>query len=184
MTSHFPKEILHYSRLIRAGVILVGLTLAGAAGYFVYASLLEPERLVSIVQQYLVAPTTPIRFTLSVILVLAALFAINLGLMFNGLMAIWRLCNHLERGDIFASAVGYNIRQAGFYALACSISQFFSRILAVIAVTINNPPGQRQLAITISSDMAMLLIVSGLLLAMGHIMIVAAQIDEENKEFI
>lgn len=184
MSRLHTSRIHAYSRLIRIGVILLVFPILVGVGYFFYTVIVAPELLVEWVQRNVVEPGVPVRITPAVVLVLAVLGAINLTLMGNGLLAIWRLCGYLDRGTVFAPAVGACLREAGFYALACAVCQFISNILAVIAVTINNPEGQQQLAISFSSDMAFLVVISGLLMVMGHIMVIASEIDAENREFI
>lgn len=182
-TSH-PDRIRRYSQLIRAGVVLIALLLAVAVVYFMYAVTEAPDMLIDWAHKTLLPADAPVRLTPAVCLVLGVIGAVNLTLIANGLLSIWRLCRHLDRGNVFAPAIGRHLREAGFYALASAVSQFISNILVVIALTINNPDGQKQLVIGISSEMAFLVVVSGLLMVMGHIMVIASQIDAENKEFI
>lgn len=182
-TSH-PDRIRRYSQLIRAGVVLIGLLLAVAIVYFIYAVTAAPDMLIDWAHRSLLPAAAPVQLTPAVCLVLAVIGAVNLTLIANGLLAIWRLCGHLDRGNVFAPAIGRHLREAGFYALACAASQFISNILVGIALTINNPGGQKQLVISVSSEMAFLVVVSGLLMVMGHIMVIASQIDAEIKEFV
>jgi hypothetical protein len=59
-----------------------------------------------------------------------------------------------------------------------------SRTLAVLIVTLGNPPGQKVLLVVFGTSEVFLLLVSVLLLVMGHIIRLAADIDAENRSFV
>ena len=54
----------------------------------------------------------------------------------------------------------------------------------LLAFTLTNPPGERQLAITLSSNDYIALIVGGVLLAVAWIMVEASRIAEEHASFV
>ena len=68
--------------------------------------------------------------------------------------------------------------------LAQAILGPLSSAAVFVALTYSNPPGNRQLAISLSLDNYVALIVGGVLLAVAWVMVEATRIADEHASFV
>jgi hypothetical protein len=68
--------------------------------------------------------------------------------------------------------------------LAQAILGPISSTALMLAFTLNNPPGSRQLVISLSAHDYLALIVGGVLLAVAWVMVEATRIVDENASFV
>lgn len=72
-------------------------------------------------------------------------------------------------------------KRLGKLAVWSVLGDVFSKTVLSVALSINNPPGQRMLSIGFSSDHLKLLIVSGIILVIAMVMEEAKQLKEEHQ---
>lgn len=103
------------------------------------------------------------------------------------LMGVWqaRLCfAQFANGDVFtASAVGCLRRFAGWTAAAALAAIVAGAAISVL-LTINNPPGTRQLALGISSNQVFTLFFAALVWLMADVIGQGQSLADENKQFV
>jgi hypothetical protein len=184
MLTQTEQKIHFYSRLMRLAAVLLFGILIFATGYFIFVAVFEPNLLGVLVRDHLVGASTPFQLSTAAILTIALVIAVNLAFILGGLLSIWRLGNCLDMGLVFVPDVGVHLRMTGFYTFACAISQFLSHTILILVLSYSNGAGPRQLSFAFSSDMGFLLLVACLLMVLGHVMVLAAEINEENREFI
>jgi Protein of unknown function (DUF2975) len=122
--------------------------------------------------------TPPVRLALT-LLVLA-----GIGLFFWVLRELWLGFSAFRRGEVFAAATGLLLRRAGYASLANAIYLLALPVLATLLATINNPQGQKALAIGFNTQQALSLLMAGILVAVGHVISLAAEIDEDNRSIV
>lgn len=178
------QAIRTISRRAKALLLLIGLGLLGGAAYLVWEMVHDFPEFARTLRGWL--GTEPHRITLSARALggLALLCVVNAGIGIATLATVWRLFDRLEKGRVFTRASGELLRLAGGLALAGAASTVISRTLAALIATYDNPPGERILLISFGSGEAMLLLVSALLYAMGHVIALASDIDRENRSFV
>lgn len=113
-----------------------------------------------------------------------ALLALPLLLFLAGLWQVRRLFESYARGQIFTLAAARTIRRAGVIALAIVPVQILVNTLSVLLLTAANPPGQRQLAIGVSSTELAVVVIGMTLIVMGWVMGEAVRISDENSQFV
>ncbi len=104
-----------------------------------------------------------------------------------GLATLWvtrRLFLGYARGDIFTLAAARRLTAIGGLLLASMGAGVVARTLATLALTWENPPGQRQLAVSLSSHDFALAVLALLLMVVGWILGEAARLAEENRLFV
>lgn len=106
------------------------------------------------------------------------------------LLMIWaldqarRLFTGYRRGEIMTPQAAKRVRSIGWIVFALGPFDIVISMLAVLALTILNAPGERTLAIDIS-DVDVFAVVLGLLIVViGHILREAALVAEENRGFV
>ncbi|OWQ87609.1 hypothetical protein CDN99_18650 [Roseateles aquatilis] len=97
---------------------------------------------------------------------------------------LWRLFGHFQRGNVFTTAAIAHLRRLSQALIAMAAVMPLSSTLAILALTMRNPPGQRVLVFQIGSQHYLQLLVGLVLLAMALVMQEARRMAQENAEFV
>ena len=76
------------------------------------------------------------------------------------------------------------VTHGGGWLAAGMVYGVLAKTLTSILLTINNPPGQRHVMIGLSSTDMLGLLAAGALFALGLILLIAAELDRENRGFV
>lgn len=114
----------------------------------------------------------------------AAITGVPLGLL---LMGLWqaRLCfAQFSQGQVFSALATARLRRfAGWVAAAAFAAMLAAAVMSVV-LSLNNPPGARQLAIGISSNHVFTLFFAGVVWLMADIIGQGQTLAEENERFV
>ncbi len=170
----------------RARLLLAVLALAAIAGavWLVWQMIFDMQGFTRDLKSWLGADAHPITLSGRALTGLVMLALVNAGIAAAALLAAWRLFDLFGKGRVFSRRCGELLRLAGAITLAGAVSTVLSRTLAMLIATYDNPPGERILLISFGSSEGMLLLVSALLYAMGHVIALAADIERENRSFV
>lgn len=100
------------------------------------------------------------------------------------LWEIWQLFGCFGRGELLARAPAGHLQRLGLAVMAQAAAQPLGQTLAVLALTLGNPPGQRQLVFDLSADHYMSLLFGLVLLALASVIREAARVADENASFV
>ncbi|WKA25551.1 DUF2975 domain-containing protein [Bradyrhizobium roseum] len=114
----------------------------------------------------------------------AAITAVPVGVLLFGLWQVRALFLKFADGQVFTLASARLLRHFAGSVLAQAILGPVSSTALMLAFTLNNPSGTRQLVITLSSHDYLALIVGGVLLAVSSVMVEATRIADENASFV
>lgn len=98
--------------------------------------------------------------------------------------ALARLFGIFETGDVFDPEAGQQLRRTGQWFIATAVWTLLANSLQVLVLSAANPPGQRHLAIGLSSEQIFPLLLAGILYQLGHILSLAAALRAENRSFV
>jgi Protein of unknown function (DUF2975) len=84
-------------------------------------------------------------------------------------------------GQMFPETSGQKLKSIGRLCLWLAIANPIIRTITLLIMTWLNPPGQKILVISFSSTDGFLLVFSGMLFMIGHILAESNRIAEENK---
>ena len=101
-----------------------------------------------------------------------------------GLLYLRRLFNAYAAGEIFTVRNAARICGFAWSVIAMGLLRPVSGILASVAVTLGNPPGERSLVVGFGSPEVNILFVGGVLLVIGWVMREAAKLADENAAFV
>jgi len=87
-------------------------------------------------------------------------------------------------GNVFTDAAPIRLRRIGMCMLALAVLRPVTTTLLGIVLTMSNPPGQRIVSIGISIDEYMIAAFGGLILAIGHVMVEAKRLADDNLQII
>lgn len=115
---------------------------------------------------------------------LAALVCLAFFLLRRLFWNIRQLFTQFHAGDFFAAPTQAYILNAGFWLLAFGAFDFLSDPVRSVLVSLDNAPGQRQLVLEFSGGEFLYLVFGALMLVFGWIMREAANLAEENSQFV
>jgi|GEM_PF-1267945 len=95
-----------------------------------------------------------------------------------------QLFNRFQRLEFFSPRTLDNVVSFGVWLIAFAVADLISDPLRSILLTYDNPPGQRVLSITLEGKEVFLLVLGALMLLFGWILREAAQIADENRQFV
>lgn len=92
-----------------------------------------------------------------------------------------RFFDSYATGQLFPATSGQRLKSIGRFCLWLAIANPLIRLISLLIMTWLNPPGQKILVISFSSTDGFLLVFSGLLFMIGHILAESNRIAEDNK---
>lgn len=97
---------------------------------------------------------------------------------------LWRLFGEYRQGAVFSPRALASLRRFAWGMLALALVQPLSGALMSVAVSWDNPPGQRLVMVALSSNDYALLLGALVFLAIARVMTEAARVAEENEGFV
>lgn len=129
-------------------------------------------------------------FTVSPDATQAQLVAVTVLNLLSPLILIWTL-NEMRKlfgnyvdGDILTDQCARLIQRIGQGFLALAIVPFILRPIQSVLLTLANPPGERSVAIGLTSDMIFFALAGGLIVIIGWAMREASAVASENRSFV
>lgn len=169
-TSRFLKRLTSLGMLL---ILAVSITLAVVPAWFD-----------AIINQAFPALPMATEMTLLKRIGLLVLFALPVSAMLYGLWHVRLLLAAYERGEIFTMTAADHIRRIGLVMAIYALGSVIIYTLATVLLTYDNPVGERQLAVSLSSNTYLSLLLGGLLIVIGWVMREAARLADENQQFV
>jgi hypothetical protein len=108
----------------------------------------------------------------------------QVGVLGIALHAVWRTFGVLADGEALDALAGQWLKRAGVAFAATAALMILAHPILSLAVSMNAPAGRRFLTIGIGSSELLALLIAGILVALGHVLALAAEISRENGEFV
>ncbi|WP_026479290.1 DUF2975 domain-containing protein [Ahrensia sp. 13_GOM-1096m] len=102
----------------------------------------------------------------------------------RGLAALASLFAALQQREVLTTHSTGQLRLAGFCLLFVAIYGIAARTVSILILTNDNPFGERELVIGFGTNELFALLMAGTLFVLGHVLSIAASIEEENKGFV
>ncbi len=87
-------------------------------------------------------------------------------------------------GRVLIDENAASLLRVGWLLVACGAATPVVRALQSIAMTIDNPPGQRLLAVTLDPGVFAAMAAGAALIAFGHVLREAIRLSDENQSFV
>lgn len=97
---------------------------------------------------------------------------------------LWSLFGQYRRGRVFSAASLTHLRRFGWLMVLYALARPLTGGLLSVAVSLDNPPGQRHLVLGYGSDDYALLLLALVFVAIAKVMAEAARAAEENEQFV
>ena len=173
------KRLATLSQVTRIAALVTAVALPlGSVGYWGFAPAEALANAAAIPTAWLAEFGVGQR-VLAIVLALLAVLPLSWGL--------WRLATALylfRQGRPFALAAATGMRDFAIGVFVCTLLKLVSGALLSAVLSWNAPAGQKQLAVSVSSDMLLMLLVGAVLTLVGWALAEAAAIAEENAQFI
>ena len=101
-----------------------------------------------------------------------------------GFLNLARLFGRFAAGDLFDAENAVRLRRFAVSLLAVVPAKVVAHALLSVWLTRDMPPGSRQLQISVSSDDIVLFAIGLLMVALATVLREAAEIAEENRQFV
>ena len=100
------------------------------------------------------------------------------------LWQVWQLFGEYRRGRVFSAASLAHLRRFSWALVGLALVQPLSRVLMSVAISLDNPPGHRHLAVSFSSNDFAVLLLGLVFVAIARVMVEAARAAEEVEQFV
>ena len=106
------------------------------------------------------------------------------GVTLYGLIQLRCLFKHYQQGQIFTAYALTRLRKFAWSLMLCALLRPLTGAALSVLLSINNPPGQRVLALNISSDDIALLFISGVFIVVAWIMAEGIRLADDNAQIV
>jgi Protein of unknown function (DUF2975) len=117
-------------------------------------------------------------------LAVAAIMAVPVGVLLYGLLAVRALFREFAQGHVFTERAALKLQTFAATVLAQAPLGPLTAAALSAALSWANPPGQRAVHITLSTNDYLALIVGGVLFAVATVMREASRLADENASFV
>lgn len=137
-----------------------------------------------VIGEEILPPDTPFRLTPGVLVAAFLLGHVPFVITLWGLWNTLRLFRSFSDGAVFTVEAGRRLRNAGLALGALPFAQVLLSGLGSALLTMNNPEGQRHIAITLQDSHLVIGVAGGLLVVIGWVMAEAARIADDHSQII
>lgn len=109
---------------------------------------------------------------------------VPLSLWLCALWQLWALFGRYRLGEVFSLRAVTHVRRFAGSLLALAVVDPIARAAMSVAITLDNPVGQRQLNVGLGSGDYQLLLCAAVFVAIARVMAEALRVADENREFI
>jgi hypothetical protein len=114
----------------------------------------------------------------------AAIMLIPVLALSRGLVCARRSLGQFAGGAFFGARAIDGLRGLACWGFGATLGSVAAPILVGLALSADNPPGQRVLAVSVSSDQLLGLLVCGLFWIIAGVMVDARRLADENRQFV
>jgi Protein of unknown function (DUF2975) len=115
---------------------------------------------------------------------LIVLFCIQIAVFLAALHALWHLFGLIAASEGINMDIARWLRRAGiFFAVSSALMVAFQPLYSVIG-TLGAEPGRRVVSVGFGSDELMAFLMAAVLIVLGHVMMLAADISDDNRQIV
>lgn len=179
-----PVETVRRIRWIgRSMLVVTAVTAAGSALGYCFLCFM-PGALDQAIRSQILPGDAPYVLTPRVVAVALALSAAPLAAVEWGLWNAALLFRSYSAGSVLTEAIGRRLRRFGAALIALPVLGFVMRPVGSLLVTMNNPPGQRQMVLSADLSGLILVVAGAIIIGIGWGIVEAARIADENRSFV
>lgn len=162
-------------------VVAIGGALAELALAWIW---LFPDYVQTMVVPHLGLGDAPVALDFQTRFIGFAISMLPLAVLFYALHQAYDVFDAYRLGNLFAPDVPQRLRKIGLSMVGLAVLRPIASMLIGIVLTMGNPPGQKMLAIGFGIDDYMIATFGGLILAIGHVMVEAKRLADDNSQIV
>lgn len=179
------ERLRKLSRLMKLMIILCGAVFCSAVVYTHWQIFFDRQGFEQGVRDIVFPRVEVITLSYRAIGTVVFLAALNNALVIAGLAFAWQLFDSFQRGEILSGRNGVLLRRVGLTALFGSLCMTVSNGIGILAVTYDNPGTTgHAVMFDINGGTMIVLLMAGLVVGLGHVMVIASGIEAENRSFV
>lgn len=175
----------HLRRLSRRMYVATSVFLVLIAAYALFSAiwaLMDKEALAKYLANHFDTAAYPVSVPVAVLMVV--LFLAQVAVFLYGLNCLRITFSVISRQDTIDRSAGTLMRRAGIcFAATAAIMILLQPILSAL-FSISAPPGSRFINLEVGSGEAMTLLMSGVFVVIGHLIVLAAEVDDDNRQIV
>lgn len=180
-----PERLRKLSRIMKLMVVLCGALFCSAVVYGHWQIFFDRPGFEQGIRDVVFPRVSAITLSYRAIATVVFLTALNNALVIAGLAFAWQLFDGFERGEILSSRNGVLLKRIGIISIIGSVCMIISNAIGIMAVTYDNPAATgHSVFIDINGGTLIIMLMAGLLLVLGHVMVIASGIEAENRSFV
>jgi hypothetical protein len=113
-----------------------------------------------------------------------ALVLVQIAVLMGALNALRLMFGSIVADEALSQATARHMRTAGLYFAASAVFNFASHPLYSLLATLNAPPGQRMISIGVGTAELLSFLLAAVLIVLGHIQLLAAEISDDNRQIV
>jgi hypothetical protein len=164
--------------LMLTGIIIIGITI-WVAGY----AISDPSWVNALLKSKY-GNFGPDTLSLGQTLSLVSLFIVQIVLLLVALQALWRAFGAIALSDGISLETAQWLRRSGFWFGIATITMILSHPLNSIIASIGAGAGHQFINVSFESQYLLTFLLSAVLLVLGHVLVLAADIAEDNRQII
>jgi hypothetical protein len=129
-------------------------------------------------------PAETVNLSGSTMILLMVIVMLQTASILWALQALRRAFREIALHDAISIEAARWMRQSGVAFLVTAITMLLSKPLVSLILSLDMPAGHRFLAVTIGTPELLAAMVSGILIVFGHLIAVAAEIEDDNRQFV
>jgi len=177
------EQARRLSRRLEFLVTAIVVVILAVAGIGLAWALAQPDKIAPFAaEQYGFA--APGQGSAMTAFLLMAVFLVQTVPLLAGLSSLRLAFRGIARHETIGIDTARWLRRSGIAFFINALIALVSRPVVSLILSIDMPPGHRFVSIGFGSPELLTLLVSGVLVMFGHLMTVAARIEDENKRFI
>lgn len=179
------ERLRKLSRFMKLMVVLSGALFCSAVVYAHWQIFFDRQGFEQSIRDVVFPGVEVITLSYRAIATVIFLTAINNALVISGLAFAWQLFDGFQRGEILTSRNGVLLRRVGLTALVGALCMTVSNGIGILAVTYDNPGATGHAVVfDISGGAIIMLLMAGLVIGLGHVMVIASGVEDENRGFV
>lgn len=179
------ERLRKLSRFMKLMVVLSGALFCSAVVYAHWQIFFDRQGFEQGIRDIVFPRVEVITLSYRAIATVIFLTAINNALVIAGLAFAWQLFDGFQRGEILTNRNGVLLRRVGLTALAGALCMTISNGIGILAVTYDNPGTTGHAVVfDISGGAIIVLLMAGLVVGLGHVLVIASGVEAENRSFV
>jgi hypothetical protein len=162
--------------------LLLGILLGLGFLYVAVRAAVDPLWLEGIIA--IAFPGAPPLSSPAALLVIASWAVAQVVALAVALLAVWRTFAALAGSEVLVPGAGIWLRRAGLALVASAALMMSMSPVVSFAISMNAPAGQRFVTLSLGSGEITTLFVGGMLVALGHVLRLAAEINEDSRQIV